>query len=250
MPMSPRLLRPRAAASAGFDPRTIGTMLAWYDFSDSSTLTMVSGLVSEIRNKSGTAPTLSQGTEANRPSLSTIGGRQAALFDGSNDYLFSNTAVLGSGTLAVVLGPISGTDARVAACFASQTGILESFNCGHAQSLSFPRPSFGGRFTGTSGVNSAVMSAITGADSYVSIGTFNRTSSPVPRVNGVTTTIAGGSGPGNVSQATIGSQNVNATYVAFWASAVGEVLLYPFVLTADQIAAVENYLKAKWSVTF
>lgn len=248
MPMSPRLLRPRAAG--GFDPRTIGTMLAWYDFSDSSTLTIVSDLVSEIRNKSGTAPTLSQGIEANRPSLSTLGGRQAALFDGSNDYLFSSTATQGFGTLFAAVGNTTGSNAeRIVANFAQTSPFIESFNIGrNSNSL---RLGSAGRWTGTGGVNTSTTINVALSDGNIVAATFSRTTAPVVRVNGSTTSLGSGSiSPGNQAHAAIGARLTNAAYTAFWNSTIGEVLYYPVVLTAEQIAAVENYLKAKWSVAF
>jgi hypothetical protein len=48
--MSPRLLRPLAS---GFNPRQIAGLLAWWDASDASTVTLDSGRVAELRDKSG-----------------------------------------------------------------------------------------------------------------------------------------------------------------------------------------------------
>lgn len=245
MPMSPRLLRPRQAG--GFDPRTLGTLLAWYDFSDSSTLTLVSDFVSEIRNKSGTAPTLSQGIEANRPSLSTIGGRQAASFDGSNDHLFSNTAVQGWGTLFVAHGG-SFAASRAAASFCTSASGSAAFRSFAVGSISGGVTAWGRQGTSGGGTSLGV-GRILSAGSYVVSATFDQTPPPVLRANGVVGSGAGANLIGNADQASIGARNQNG-YGAFWNSTIGEVLYYPVVLTASQITAVENYLRAKWSVTF
>jgi len=52
MAMSPRLLRPVAS---GFDPRRIAGLEAWWDGSDSASVTLDSGRVAEWRDKSGKA---------------------------------------------------------------------------------------------------------------------------------------------------------------------------------------------------
>jgi len=93
-PMNNRLLRPRA--SGGFDPRSIAALAAWYDASDSSTITAVSGGVSVWLDKSGNSRTLYQGTANNRPitGTRTIGGLNGLDFDGTNDSLLSGDPAL------------------------------------------------------------------------------------------------------------------------------------------------------------
>jgi hypothetical protein len=59
----------------------------WWDFSDGSTLTLASGAVSAIASKGSGGRSASQGTAAARPTLSSVNGLSAALFDGSNDVL-------------------------------------------------------------------------------------------------------------------------------------------------------------------
>ena len=51
MPMSPRLLRPRAAS--GFTPKAISGLSAWYDASVASSVTITSGFVSQWNDLSG-----------------------------------------------------------------------------------------------------------------------------------------------------------------------------------------------------
>lgn len=69
---------------------------AWYDFSDTGSVTVVSNAVSAIADKSGNGFTLSQGTAANRPAYTaTINGLNVATFDGANDAIGAATAILG-----------------------------------------------------------------------------------------------------------------------------------------------------------
>lgn len=59
----------------------------WWDFSDATTVTSSGGFISAISSKGSGARSALQGTSANRPSVTTINGVTAALFDGGNDNL-------------------------------------------------------------------------------------------------------------------------------------------------------------------
>jgi hypothetical protein len=241
-PMNARLLRP--TASGRFDPRSIGTMVAWYDFSDTSSLTLVNDLVSEIRNKSGAAANLSQGIEANRPSLSTLGGRQAGLFDGSNDHLTSGTAApQGFGTMFLAHG--AGTGNRAAATFARSSPVLEVLSIG----VSSGNPGAFGRWTGAGGVNAGISATPSASSVYVTYSTFIRTSNATIFSNGAT---SGGTSPPSTNTASqlLGGSNLNSTIGSFWNSTIGEILYYDAVLSSSQLLAVERYLKAKWGATY
>lgn len=65
------------------------TPARWFDFSDASSVTEVSGAVSQINDLSGNGDHLSQGTALNRPAytLAQQNGLNVATFDGSNDFL-------------------------------------------------------------------------------------------------------------------------------------------------------------------
>jgi len=77
----------------GFDPRSVANLEMWFDASDASTITTVSGAVSEWRSKAGGTRNLSQATAANRPALTQNyhAGLSAISFDGSNDSLFASS---------------------------------------------------------------------------------------------------------------------------------------------------------------
>lgn len=91
MGMSPRLLRPRA--SGGFKPDSISGIVHWWDANDSATVTLVDGAASEWKSKAGTLTTATQTTANNRPTTTTVNGKTALRFDGTNDGLdFTGTA--------------------------------------------------------------------------------------------------------------------------------------------------------------
>lgn len=71
MPMSPRLLRPRA--SGGWSPLQLPSIGFWYDPSQSSSVTLNSGNVSQLNDLSGNGRHATQGTAANQPPWSSTG---------------------------------------------------------------------------------------------------------------------------------------------------------------------------------
>jgi len=64
-PMNPRLLRPRA--SSGWSPLRLPSLGFWYDPSQSSSVTLNAGNVSQLNDLSGNGRHATQGTAANQP---------------------------------------------------------------------------------------------------------------------------------------------------------------------------------------
>ena len=90
MAMNPRLLRPTAS---GFNPATISGIVHWWDANDAATLTLNAGAVETWTSKAGTKTAASQSTANNRPVTTTVNGKTALLFDGTNDGLdFTGTS--------------------------------------------------------------------------------------------------------------------------------------------------------------
>lgn len=97
MPMSPRLLRPRASEGIP-SPLVISGCIGWYDSADLSAMAANSDGTGAVAvgdqvgfwlDKSPTGATVTQGTAANRPTLTAnkCNGRAALTWDGSNDNL-------------------------------------------------------------------------------------------------------------------------------------------------------------------
>jgi hypothetical protein len=83
MPISPRLLRPRAT---GFNVKALSGLVYWLDASQSSTVTTGTG-VSEWRSAAGGSIKATQATANNQPAYQTAvqNGKNAMYFDGVND---------------------------------------------------------------------------------------------------------------------------------------------------------------------
>jgi hypothetical protein len=83
-----------AAAPRGTWSPTQITTAMWLDASDSTTLTAVSGVISEWRDKSGNARHAAQTTASYRPGTATVNGLAVLSFDGANDYMDIATSAL------------------------------------------------------------------------------------------------------------------------------------------------------------
>jgi hypothetical protein len=90
MPMNNRTMRPLASA---WTPKAVPGLFAWYDFADSSSITLNSGNISQINDKSGNGKTMTQATAAAQPAMTfnALNGRSAATFTGTQ-WLQSATA--------------------------------------------------------------------------------------------------------------------------------------------------------------
>jgi hypothetical protein len=92
-----------------WNPSMISTAL-WLDAADASTVTTVSGAVSQWNDKSGNARHASQATAGNRPALisNAYTGKSAIRSDGSNDFLSITPFSVSAGIRAyAVINPIS-----------------------------------------------------------------------------------------------------------------------------------------------
>lgn len=246
MAMNPRLLRPTAS---GFNPASISGLVHWWDANDAATLTLNSGAVETWTSKAGTKTAASQSTANNRPATTTVNGKTAILFDGSNDGLdFTGTARTDE-TWIVALAQT-----------ADQSGFrqfLSDFGDGRGMSASrgavkFLEVCFGsftegvGRLRATysntpstflgPAVCSAVRSAAAGGFVFID-GT--------QRLSGV-----------NSDPSFTTSDSVTIRRIGYYNSAnfqfqgwIGEILLYDRALSAAERLKVERYLGKKWGIT-
>lgn len=243
MGMSPRLLRPRA--SGRFDPRTIANLAAWYDFSDSSTLTLDTGITS-VSDKSGNGLTATESTGANQPLLvaSARNGLSAADFDGSNDKLTTASIAdnLTQFTGFVVCRPDSSGGAGLGRIW-TRNDVARSMGINSVNAF---RTWVGASVT----VDTANSSFPNGSWAYVR-GRWNgdaNTNGISSAVNGVTTTGANSvvGAAASVANTALCLGNRSSDGARGFDGLVGEILLYSRALTTDEISLVETALKTKW----
>jgi hypothetical protein len=231
-PMSPRLLRPRAAG--GFNPRTIANLAGWWDFNDAATVTVATG-ISAVTDKSGNGRTLNQSSVNNRPAwtANSINGKYAAVFDGTNDALTASFTLAQPVTAFLVAKYDSGANTGVATMMDGATGNTMRVYRSASNALSI-----------FAGANLA-SSATTPESWSVWEPTFDGSSSSL-RANG-SSLVAGNAGtatPGGIYLGVFGNGSSNPGPVS-----VAAVLLYARALSASERSSVRKWLGNLYAIT-
>lgn len=230
MPMSPRLLRPRQAG--GFDPRSIANLAAWYNASDTASLTLETG-VRQWSDLSGNGRHLAQTTLNNQPAVATnaLNSRPAIDFDGSNDSLGA-AFTLSQPVRIFCVGNLRATN--------SQTQLFDGTSQ-NSMRLYVNSATEIAMFAG--GNLAATVASLTGW--FVWECVFNGASSSLIR-NGTTLASgnAGSSAPGGLRLAVLGSGTSNFTNCQ-----IAEVVLYSRAITAGEAGSVRSYLAGKYAIT-
>lgn len=247
MPMNPRLLRPKASGT--FNPASIAGLTHWWDANDATTLTLNSGAVETWTSKAGAKTAASQSVANNRPVTTTVNGKTALLFDGTNDGLnFTGTSrtdetwIIAAAQTADQSGQrqmlsdggsgtgISATKASVKLLEVAFGGFTEGTNrlrvqyAGTASALVGP------------GVFTCVRSAAAGG--LVFIDGTQRTGAVSPFASSFSTSAAD-------TMSKIGYYSSTLFQFNGW---IGEILLYDRALAASDRNRVEKYLGKKWGI--
>jgi hypothetical protein len=161
MAMNPRLLRP---TPTGFDPRRIAGLVAWWDASDSSTVTLNGSRVSQWSNKISGAPAMVQNDAANQPLYVTGGrnGRNIIQIDSTSRWL-NNTTTTQVGFFAAVIAPTGTQSFGSTLSFVGKHGLIRNGtgnNAYFSPSSLFPEAAYrkNGAFTTLYGTDWAVFS--------------------------------------------------------------------------------------------
>lgn len=247
MAMNPRLLRPTAS---GFNPATISGIVHWWDANDASSLLFNSGFVESWTSKAGTKTVASQSVANNRPGTTTVNGKTAILFDGSNDGLdFTGTARTDetwiiaaaqtadqSGTRALVNDGTNGHGIGVAR--GSVDRLIDTTWGNSTEGSARLRVAYASPNTVVYGpaVCSVVRSSAGGG--FVFIDGTQRNGA-IGGQSSFTTSLS-------VAIARIGYISSAAWQFQGW---IGEILLYDRALSATERLKVERYLGKKWGIT-
>jgi hypothetical protein len=246
MAMNPRLLRPTAS---GFNPATISGIVHWWDANDAATLTLNSGAVETWTSKAGTKTAASQSTANNRPVTTTVNGKTAIQFDGSNDgFNFTGTsrtdetwiiaaAQTGNSPSQQALVNDGGGGHGISAAAGSVKLFELSFAGGYIEGVTRLRAQYATPATVLMGpgVFTCVRSAAAGGFAFID-GTQRFSA-----INGDTSFTS--------SQATtIQRIGFYGPTLFQWNGWIGEILLYDRALSAAERNAVEVYLGRKWGI--
>lgn len=249
MPMNPRLLRPKASGT--FNPASIAGLTHWWDANDATTLTLNSGAVETWTSKAGAKTAASQSVANNRPVTTTVNGKTALLFDGTNDGLnFTGTSRTDE---TWIIAAAQTADQSSQRQMLSDGGAGTGLSATKTATLKLFEVAFGGFTEGTDrlrvqysstastpmgpGVFSVVRSAAAGG--FLFIDGTQRTGAVSPFSSSFTTSKAD-------TMSKIGYYSSTLFQFQGW---IGEILLYDRALTASDRNNVEKYLGKKWGIT-
>lgn len=240
--MSPNpavLTWPRAVVS-GWTPASLTGLAAWFDASDTSTITHVGGAVSQWADKSGNANHLAQSNASYKPTTGSVTINSLNALQFSVDFLDSNAAAESEFTRAYVVKSTQG---------ASNVGILSDGSNGGIQvhSITDATPKIGFRL-GLAGrpFPSETAKSYDVNTSYLLTVTYKPTVSSSIRVNG--SQASAGSGD-FVAAGTLRVGAYRDNYNAHWTGNIGEIVQTSTVLTGSDLSNLESYLMAKWGIS-
>jgi hypothetical protein len=221
-----------SAPNSGTPP--VAGYAAWYDASDTSTITASSNAVSQWKDKSANAYDLTQSNAASQPltNSDTLNGHNVVKFDGATSYMR-------------VSNP--GSPAQPYTMFAVVKTLRAS---GGQETIWMPDGDTPGRIYRTSGGNLAAYAG-TVLDSGSASGSTNAHVVAVV-LNGASGKIAvdGSVTSGNVGSGVIATNywdiGHNANGGEFAQCDIAELILYPTALNDTDRQSVQSYLKAKW----
>jgi hypothetical protein len=229
------------------------TEALWFDAADSSTITTVSGAISQWNDKSGNARNITQGTAANRPALTANGLNSLAVatFDGSNDILSTSSA-----------GAIGVLNVSIIALFRYVSASGEDLPMGLGQTAdgskirAFYRASGGttqGYATWANDITASSLSTDTGggfhifeavqSSNQVSLWRDGNADSVLPRTLPTTPLAI------QTDAFSIGSLTGSAVATYQANIAVAEVLVFYSAISTDIRQRSEGYMAHKWGLT-
>ena len=252
-------------------PALLSTAL-WLDAADASTVTTVSGAVSQWNDKSGNGRNATQATAGNRPATgtATLNGRNVIRYDATDDFLsLSNTADLTSATAFYFFGVRRSSVAAAADTVTARSflaGVTNTYLIGadssgsisnettvflagpDSSSSGFSAPRSGATSTGyTRSANAAEIYHVFGKNAGTRFGA---------RVNGSTVTSFAEAGTGgdrapNICNPALTGFNVGGSGGASNGAIVdfAEMLVLTTAPTLDNTQRIEGYLAHKWGLT-
>jgi len=254
-----------AVAGAAFVPTDVSGLTLWLDAADESTFTITSQPdIDTWADQSGNNNDVTQGSASLKPDTGgSIGGKNAVVFDGSDDVLKNSTAggvfVGTKGILFAVVQP-----AVISADLSSSTIIAGS---DEALGDTFSLYSDFGVSTPFMGALSDISSALDvnqGRDTTIIVSTaflltFSSNDTAYTfRIDGTESALTNVSGTdsgewfGDIAARdnfTIGG-TISDSSVRFGNFSIGEIIYYDDVtLTSQELADVEDYLANKWFIS-
>jgi len=231
----------------GFNPSMLSGNVAWYDFTNSSYLTLVSTAITQALDRSGSGNNTSvQGTSTARPTFtaSQLNGLPTAVFDGGDTLLLPSGVFgvpNGDNTVFVVSKRNTETGAAnflvaMNVAGASRWTMNYSSTAGRVQFLSrnlTTNPAMNNDNTNTN------YSLLTGFRSGTTLSCTVNGNIPATTSNGVSEPAIDAGFIGSFEGATL-----------FLTGGIAEIIIYNRALTSTEIAQVERYLVNKYNTYY
>jgi len=251
MPMSPRLLRPRAS---GFNPKSIAALKVWLDASSASSLTLNGSTVSQINDLSGNGFHATQGTANNQPTYQATGfnGKPTLYFDTTDsilssatiaDYFLTPTSAPAFTLIMAAYSPLAASGGQIAFGSDAQANgrVLFSSNFGgSAGNVLFDTVNASG------GRINQVVTQPTAAPHIVTI--YRHGASMAFRVDGVTL-VSKSNASGNFTATSAKLQIGKCDAVTANVMYMSETVVYAAALSSSDVAKAERGLGKKWGVS-
>ena len=237
------------------NPLSPGNLVHWIDFADTSSITTVSGLISQANDKSGNSHNLAQGTAGNRPGYTAAGlnGRHIATFDGGPADMITTT---GTGIGRNVAGLTAYVVFKHTAAPTARQNIYLVGSGGASQRLAI----YGGHVSNKLSVQGARLDADSNAlySGSTDLGTGWRIATAVMDyahgmiygyLDGVAELSGALTSSGISSNTASGSVAISSGNASFdLIGNVAEVLAYNAVHDATMRGRVRGYLRNKWGL--
>ena len=232
---------------AVFSPADISNLYAWYDASDTDTITESSNRVSAWENKEGTsARDINQGTGGSQPLLISGGKNSLDTIDFTGDrYVITDSALtlISSAQLTIFIVckiPADGSTINQSMSNVSDSGgVFLTFY--HEDNNTI-------RVSNTSG-GAYVIDSPPSALSWTYATISQNGTSGFVRTNGaleVTTPTSPIGSANSFSGLCVGRYEDKANN--YWNEEIGEIIIYNKILNGTEIGQVEEYLAAKWDI--
>jgi hypothetical protein len=233
-------------------PAAITTAL-WLDAADASTVTTVSGNVSQWNDKSGNSRHVAQGTAGSRPAYTSAGlnGLNVITFDGTADHLFNTSAALqrnvGASTIWAVARPGGNT--------AAQKFILQTLTPAPASRAILAYDTSNGFFAGgrreTANTFQGTTPAAYSSSARILCAQFDYANATLTTFENGTQAATrsfqtAGNTPNDGGALYIGS---NQTSGGFWNDIICEIVMINSVPSQSLRERVEGYLAHRWGLT-
>ena len=242
-----------------FTPRLIAGLEGWWDASVPSSVTLNASTVSLVEDQSGNGRDATQSTASNQPTYSnTQNGLRVLTFDGATQHLRGpwELTLTGQTTFAVVSATNSAATTSEFGRPFSQTTTTDGtptgtpnndFNiAGHY----FPlyRTGFVASFSSWRSTGGRATVGFTYGSWGVWSSTYSSTTISNALNNGTPMTFAGTALNTTFDMFGIGGGTyTSAAAAGFFTGSIGEVISYSRGLSAEERAAVSQYLREKWA---